>query len=85
MTCGLCKEVGRHGIRVNALATGIIETDQTSELDEAGRARYAGLAALNRLGNPCGDRERRAFPGQRSGELRLRSYAERRRSHLTPS
>jgi 3-oxoacyl-[acyl-carrier protein] reductase len=50
LTRALCKEVGRRGIRVNAVAPGIIETDQTSELDEAGRARYSGLAALNRLG-----------------------------------
>jgi 3-oxoacyl-[acyl-carrier protein] reductase len=52
MTRALCKELGRRGIRVNALAPGIIETDQTSELDDAGRARYAGIAALNRLGAP---------------------------------
>jgi NAD(P)-dependent dehydrogenase (short-subunit alcohol dehydrogenase family) len=52
MTRALCKEVGRRGIRVNALAPGIIETDQTSDLDEAGRARYGGLAALGRLGRP---------------------------------
>jgi 3-oxoacyl-[acyl-carrier protein] reductase len=49
-TRALSKEVGRKGIRVNALAPGIIETDQTAGLDEAGRARYSGLAALNRLG-----------------------------------
>jgi 3-oxoacyl-[acyl-carrier protein] reductase len=49
-TRALCKEVGKQGIRVNALAPGIIETDQTAGLDEAGRARYSGLAALNRLG-----------------------------------
>jgi len=52
MTRALCKELGRRGIRVNALAPGIIETDQTSDLDEAGRQRYSGLAALNRLGGP---------------------------------
>jgi 3-oxoacyl-[acyl-carrier protein] reductase len=51
-TRALCKEVGRQGIRVNALAPGIIETDQTAGLDESGRARYSGLAALNRLGDP---------------------------------
>jgi 3-oxoacyl-[acyl-carrier protein] reductase len=51
-TRALCKEVGGRGIRVNALAPGIIETDQTAGLDEAGRARYSGLAALNRLGDP---------------------------------
>jgi len=49
-TRALCKEVGKQGVRVNALAPGIIETDQTAGLDEAGRARYSGLAALNRLG-----------------------------------
>ena len=52
ITRALCKELGRGGIRVNAVAPGIIETDQTADLDEAGRARYAGLAALNRLGTP---------------------------------
>jgi 3-oxoacyl-[acyl-carrier protein] reductase len=52
LTRALCKELGRDGIRVNAVAPGIIETDQTADLDEAGRARYAGLAALNRLGRP---------------------------------
>jgi 3-oxoacyl-[acyl-carrier protein] reductase len=51
-TRALCKEVGPRGIRVNAVAPGIIETDQTAGLDEAGRARYSGLAALNRLGRP---------------------------------
>jgi 3-oxoacyl-[acyl-carrier protein] reductase len=51
-TRALCKEVGKRGIRVNALAPGIIETDQTAGLDEAGRARYSGYASLNRLGQP---------------------------------
>lgn len=46
----LCKELGPRGIRVNLIAPGIIETDQTTGLTEEGRARYAGLAALQRLG-----------------------------------
>jgi 3-oxoacyl-[acyl-carrier protein] reductase len=52
LTRALCKELGPRGIRVNAIAPGIIETDQTAGLDEAGRQRYSGLAALNRLGAP---------------------------------
>jgi 3-oxoacyl-[acyl-carrier protein] reductase len=49
-TRSLCKEVGPGGIRVNAIAPGIIETDQVSGLTPEGRARYEKLAALNRLG-----------------------------------
>jgi 3-oxoacyl-[acyl-carrier protein] reductase len=48
----LCKEAGGRGIRVNAIAPGIIETDQVSGLDEQGRTRYSKLAALDRLGSP---------------------------------
>lgn len=51
-TRALCKEIGPGGIRVNAVAPGIIETDQTAGLDEEGRTRYSRLAALNRLGQP---------------------------------
>lgn len=50
-TRALCKEVGPRGIRVNLIAPGIIETDQASGLTPEGRARYAGLTALARLGN----------------------------------
>ena len=51
-TRSLCKELGPRGIRVNAIAPGIIETDQVSGLTPEGRARYGGLAALGRLGQP---------------------------------
>ena len=50
MTRALCKELGQRRIRVNAVAPGIIETDQTAGLDAGGRTRYSGLAALDRLG-----------------------------------
>jgi 3-oxoacyl-[acyl-carrier protein] reductase len=50
-TRALCKEVGSRGIRVNLIAPGIIETDQASGLTPEGRARYAGLTALARLGD----------------------------------
>ena len=81
-TRALCKEVGRRGIRVNALAPGIIETDQTAELDDAGRdpvlpgsLRWTGWGARRRS-------QRGALPGERPRELRLRRDAERRRRHL---
>jgi 3-oxoacyl-[acyl-carrier protein] reductase len=51
-TRSLCKELGPRNIRVNALAPGIIETDQAAGLTPEGRTRYASLAALNRLGQP---------------------------------
>ena len=51
-TRSLAKEVGPRGIRVNAIAPGIIETDQTSGLNEEGRARYEKLTSLARLGDP---------------------------------
>jgi 3-oxoacyl-[acyl-carrier protein] reductase len=49
-TRSLCKEMGPKGIRANAVAPGIIETDQAAGLTPEGRARYASLAALGRLG-----------------------------------
>jgi len=48
----LCKEVGARGIRANAIAPGIIETDQAAGLTPEQRVRYSSLAALGRLGNP---------------------------------
>ncbi|HEX4186666.1 MAG TPA: SDR family NAD(P)-dependent oxidoreductase [Solirubrobacteraceae bacterium] len=51
-TRSLCKELGPRQIRANAIAPGIIETDQVSGLTPAQRDRYAGLAALGRLGLP---------------------------------
>jgi len=50
LTRSMCKELGPRGIRVNAIAPGIIETDQASGLTPEQRKRYANLAALQRLG-----------------------------------
>jgi NAD(P)-dependent dehydrogenase (short-subunit alcohol dehydrogenase family) len=50
-TRSLCKELGPRGIRANAVAPGIIETDQAAGLTPEQRTRYANLAALARLGN----------------------------------
>jgi 3-oxoacyl-[acyl-carrier protein] reductase len=51
-TRSLCKELGPRGIRANAVAPGIIETDQAAGLTPEQRARYSNLAALARLGAP---------------------------------
>ena len=49
-TRSLCKELGPRGIRANAIAPGIIQTDQAGNLTPEQQARYANLAALARLG-----------------------------------
>lgn len=46
------KELGRSGIRVNAVAPGIIETDLTAGLGEDAKADNAGKTPLGRLGRP---------------------------------
>ena len=51
-TRSLCKELGPRGVRANAIAPGIIETDQVAGLNPEQRARYQNLAALGRLGQP---------------------------------
>jgi NAD(P)-dependent dehydrogenase (short-subunit alcohol dehydrogenase family) len=53
LTRSLCKELGPRDIRVNAIAPGIIQTDQAAHLTDAQRERLAGYAALNRLGEPA--------------------------------
>ncbi len=46
------KELGRSGIRVNAVAPGVIDTDLTSGLTEDTKAENIGKTPLGRLGTP---------------------------------
>jgi 3-oxoacyl-[acyl-carrier protein] reductase len=49
----LARELGPRGIRVNAVAPGFLETDLSSSLSEANRARIARRTPLGRLGVPA--------------------------------
>jgi 3-oxoacyl-[acyl-carrier protein] reductase len=48
-TRSLAREVGRHGVNVNAVAPGFIETDMTQGLKDEQRGRVARRSALRRL------------------------------------
>lgn len=51
MTKAMAKEVGRMGVRVNALALGFIETDMTASLSSEHRTTALNLIPLARFGN----------------------------------
>jgi 3-oxoacyl-[acyl-carrier protein] reductase len=48
-TRSLAREVGRHGVNVNAVAPGFIETDMTQSLGDEQRGQVARRSALRRL------------------------------------
>jgi 3-oxoacyl-[acyl-carrier protein] reductase len=50
LTKALAKEVGRTGVRVNALALGFIETDMTAAIPEQNRAMALAMIPLARFG-----------------------------------
>jgi 3-oxoacyl-[acyl-carrier protein] reductase len=52
LTKTLARELGRDGIRVNAVAPGMVETPMTATLTEAVRARAEQETLLGRLGQP---------------------------------
>jgi 3-oxoacyl-[acyl-carrier protein] reductase len=49
----LARELGPRGIRVNVVAPGFLETDLSSSLSEANRARIVRRTPLGRLGVPA--------------------------------
>ena len=50
LTLSLAKELGRFGIRVNAVLPGAIETDMTKVVDETRQKELERLIALRRFG-----------------------------------
>ncbi|MFE5584799.1 SDR family oxidoreductase [Kitasatospora sp. NPDC056531] len=53
LTRALAKELGPRGIRVNCVASGLVETDQMKAVTEEGKARYRQMISLGRLGVPA--------------------------------
>jgi 3-oxoacyl-[acyl-carrier protein] reductase len=51
-TKALSREVARFGVRVNALAPGVIETEMTSSMDEAARKKLLANVPMGGLGTP---------------------------------
>ncbi len=51
-TKALAKEVGRYGVRVNAVAPGFIETDILSHFTDEQKKEIAGRVPLQRVGTP---------------------------------
>ena len=74
----------RQGIRCNALCPGPVLTPMLAKFlsDDARRQRRLVHIPMGRFGDPAGDRQRRAVPGERRVELDDRSVADhRRRDH----
>ncbi|MFJ3170849.1 SDR family oxidoreductase [Streptomyces roseus] len=53
LTRALAKELGPRGIRVNCIASGLVETDQMKAVTAEGKAAYEQRISLRRLGSPA--------------------------------
>ncbi len=51
-TKSLAREVAPHGIRVNAVAPGFVDTEMTAELGEKSREKFRNTIPLRRFGTP---------------------------------
>ena len=52
LTGAMARTEGPHGIRVNAVGPGFIETEAYAEWDAAEQGRWRGLIPLGRFGRP---------------------------------
>lgn len=52
LTKTLAQELGKRGIRVNALAPGLIDTEMTADLPSEHKEKFRQATALGRLGEP---------------------------------
>jgi len=53
LTRALCKELGGQGIRVNAIALGLVDTDQMAAVSAEARTKYTNMIALGRIADPA--------------------------------
>ena len=52
MTRAWSRELGRYGIRVNAVAPGLVETEMAAKIPDAQRQKLVDGVPLKRLGRP---------------------------------
>ena len=79
------RELGRKGVRANAVCPGFVETSILSSIPDKVLEALKARVPLGRLGQARGGRQHVRLPGLGRGELHQRrgDRGERRRHHLT--